>query len=118
VTPAEVAAALVAHPRFAWDERTIGMWHTHAGHTCVTDHGDIGPGGLRRDGSVLPALAHPATAGVLLGMLVAYRGGMFDRAMESIEDTDEHGRTFYALIDVYGLGFMCARALLACWGPA
>jgi hypothetical protein len=128
VSAAEVAAALMAHPRFVW---APGMLTGATRIDAVDERGqpyriESRPVEWPGDPPVAhcyprrapPNLSDPATAGVLLGMLVAYRGGMFDRAMESIEDTDEHGRSSEALIDVYGLGFMCARALLVCWSAA
>jgi hypothetical protein len=132
MTPAEVAAALVAHPRFVWaagmrdapTQRGFEPFHVRevdvddrftppaqvvsrgAGFTLATN---LGP----------PDLADPATAGVLFAMLweADPAGGWHlhgppgaIHVHDAREGTPDHpGAT---------AGEAVARALLAVWGPA
>ena len=62
----------------------------------------------------VPDLTDPATAGCLLHTLIAYRGNLIDRALESIEEAYD-----CALVAVPDpLGVACARALVMLWGRA
>lgn len=138
----DLARRLAAHPRWEWrpgmavcaDAANPPARMVYAGadgHAFAVAERVQMLGGPRRDpgvnawsddaysGEEVPDLTDAATAGVLLAMLVSSRGGLWDRALESIEAAGPgDGRDALALIEAYGLGPACAWALLDVWGAA
>jgi hypothetical protein len=158
MTPAEVAAALVAHPRFQWGRRmrillsgsrghnegtVVAAWDNEAGTLVVrwdsgtreTPIADITRPWGAADGDesvacvatkplvILPDLADPATAGVLLEALVredvfavVYYGVNVKGVLHASLRCGD--RRIPEEVVGATLGEAVARALLAVWGPA
>jgi hypothetical protein len=136
MTPAEVAAALVAHPRFRWAAgarasntkfaRVLALSGDPADpeSVCASEEGatsDDNYATWLTYGGAIPDLADPATAGVLCRM--ASEAGVLqtesDRvyAQATILERDERGLREHVGRGAT-LGEAVARALLAVWGPA
>jgi hypothetical protein len=138
VTPAEVAAALVAHPRFEWAAgarasntkfaRVLALSGDPADPepVCASEEGatsDDNYATWLTYGGAIPDLADPATAGVLLEALiredvfaVVYYGVNAQGVLHaSLRCSD---RRIPEEVVGATLGEAVARALLAVWGPA
>lgn len=98
-----MAAALLDLPGFAWRIRMASVWvqrPEHGGHRITFTAGDGAPIGagtsyftgfqpeLGRWILLGPDLDDPATQGCLFAWLVELRGGLVERALESLEDED------------------------------
>jgi hypothetical protein len=122
--PADLARALVAHPRFPGfsepDHVTSGVDGYPEGRLpdgMLLRHR---PAGVGSEWWWLPALDDAATAGVLLGMLwTANPDGMWGAELwpsdVRVVEHPEHGDALQYVGAT--LGEAAARALLALWGP-